>query len=77
MWSIKEAELFSRFTGSAFQNLIKIYCEIKRGCSEYYSKYPNYNRLDDKALKYNSIETSEIKFDEKIQFILKNKQVQL
>ena len=66
--SIKEAELILKdLQVVLFQNFNKnLNCEIKRGCSEYYSKYPNYNRLDDKALKYNSNwETSEIKFDEK------------
>ena len=27
-------------------------CKIKRGCSEYYPKFPNYNKLDKNAMIY-------------------------
>ena len=41
-------------------------CKIKRGCSEYYVKYPDYNRIDDEAMKYNEKwEEYEKEFDEK------------
>ena len=66
--SIEESELILKNLESVLQknfnkNLI---CKIKRGCSEYYEKYPDYNRLDEKALNYNSNwESYEKKFDEK------------
>ncbi len=44
----------------------KLNCKIKRGCSEYAMKYPEYNRLDDSAMKYNSNwKTTEENFDKK------------
>lgn len=66
--SIQEAELILKnleliLKKNFNKNLV---CKIKRGCSEYYDKYPDYNRLDDKALKYNSSWKSyEKKFDKK------------
>ncbi len=41
-------------------------CKIKRGCSEYYVKYPDYNRIDNEAMKYDEKwKGYEKKFDEK------------
>ena len=66
--SIQEAELILQDLELILQNNLKkkLICKIKRGCSEYYDKYPDYNRLDNKALKYNSDwQNYEKKFDEK------------
>ena len=46
----------------------KLNCKIKRGCSEYAIKYPEYNRLDESAMKYNADwKITEDDFDKKIQ----------
>ena len=66
--SIKESELIIKNLELVLQNNLKknLICKIKRGCSEYYDKYPDYNRLDNEALKYNSNwQDYEKKFDEK------------
>ena len=66
--SIQESEFILRDIELVLKNNFKkkLICKIKRGCSEYYDKYPDYNRLDDKALKYNSEWINyEKKFDEK------------
>ena len=75
--SIKEAEsILKDLQVVLIQNFNKnLKCQIKRGCSEYYSKYPNYNRLDNEALKYNlNWESFETKFDEKNPDLIFNKQ---
>ena len=66
--SIQESELILKNLELILLNNFnkKLICKIKRGCSEYYEKYPDYNRLDNKALKYNSDwQSLEKKFDEK------------
>ena len=66
--SIQESELILKDLELVLQNNFNknLICKIKRGCSEYYDKYPDYNRFDDKALKYNSEwQVYEKKFDEK------------
>ena len=66
--SIQESELILKNLELILLNNFnkKLICKIKRGCSEYYEKYPDYNRLDSKALKYNSDwQSLEKKFDEK------------
>ena len=66
--SIQESELILKDLELVLQNNLNknLICKIKRGCSEYYDKYPDYNRFDDKALKYNSDwQSYENKFDEK------------
>ena len=50
-------------------------CKIKRGCSEYYVKYPDYNRIDKEAMRYNEKwEKYEKEFDEKNPDLIFDKQ---
>ena len=66
--SIKESEEISKeINATLIKNFNKnLKCKIKRGCSEYYIKYPDYNKLDNTAMKYNSDwKDYEKEFDEK------------
>ena len=66
--SINEAEeILKEINSVLIKNFNKnLKSKIKRGCSEYYVKFPNYNKLDDTALKYNSDWNDyETEFDEK------------
>ena len=74
--SIEESEFILKDIELLLKNNFKkkLICKIKRGCSEYYDKYPDYNRLDDKALEYNLDWISyEKKFDEKNPDLIFNK----
>ena len=65
--SIQESKLILKDLEIILQNNLNknFLCEIKRGCSEYYDKYPDYNRFDNKAQKYDTNWLSyEKKFDE-------------
>ncbi len=66
--SIDEAELiFKELKIILYNNLNKNFnLKIKRGCSEYYDKFPSYNDLTENALKYDSKwESYEKEFDKK------------
>jgi len=66
--SIEEAKkIINEISEILEQNFNKeIKCNIKRGCSEYYEKYPHYNKLNDQAMNYNlNWEVYEKEFDEK------------
>ena len=68
--SINEAEeILKEINSVLIKNFNKnLKSKIKRGCSEYYVKFPTYNKLDDTALKYNSDWNDyETDFDEKNQ----------
>ena len=54
--SIKEAEIILKKLKIILSKNLKdeFNLKIKRGCSEYYEKYPSYNDLSKNALKYNS-----------------------
>jgi len=66
--SIDEAKLiFKELKIILYNNLNKNFnLKIKRGCSEYYDKFPSYNDLSENALKYDSKwESYEKEFDKK------------
>tara|TARA_Y100000591_G_scaffold323165_1_gene340518 strand:+ start:2695 stop:3966 length:1272 start_codon:yes stop_codon:yes gene_type:complete len=66
--SIREAEeILKEINVILIKNFNKnLKCKIKRGCSEYYFKFPSYNKLDNTAMSYNSNwKNYEIEFDEK------------
>ena len=54
--SISESEtILKKLSQILYKNFNKkLNCKIKRGCSEYAIKYPEYNRLDESAMKYNA-----------------------
>lgn len=54
----------------------KLNCKIKRGCSEYAIKYPEYNRLDESAMIYkNDWKNIENNFDKKNPDMIFNKKL--
>ena len=66
--SIKESENILGKLIKILQNNFNrnLNCKIKRGCSEYAIKFPEYNRLDDTAMKYDtSWKKIEEEFDKK------------
>ena len=66
--SISESEIIlKKLSQILYKNFNKkLNCKIKRGCSEYAIKYPEYNRLDESAMKYNSDwKITEENFDKK------------
>ena len=66
--SIDESEaILKQMSQILYKNFNKkLNCKIKRGCSEYAIKYPEYNRLDSNAMKYNSNwNNTEESFDKK------------
>jgi len=66
--SISESEaILKKLSQILYKNFNKkLNCKIKRGCSEYAIKYPEYNRLDESAMKYNSDwKITEENFDKK------------
>ena len=54
--SINESEIIlKQLSQVLYKNFNKkLNCKIKRGCSEYAIEYPEYNRLDGSAMKYNT-----------------------
>ena len=54
--SISESEIILKELSKVLQKNFnkELNCKIKRGCSEYAVKYPDYNRLDSDAMKYNT-----------------------
>ena len=66
--SINESnQILEELKGILKKNFNKdLNCKIKRGCSEYYVKYPDYNLLDNKAMEYDEKwKEFEKEFDEK------------
>ena len=69
--SLKEANEIAKGLDNLIKRTIgsKLYTEVKRGCSEYYSSFPEYkkiNSLDGRSMSYNdSWRVIEKKFDRK------------
>ena len=66
--SIQETEIIlNKVKKILYKNFNKeLNCKIKRGCSEYYPKFPNYNKLDKNAMIYDEKnKEQETNFDEK------------
>ena len=76
--SINECEIILQDLSEVlFKNFNKkLNCKIKRGCSEYTAKYPEYNRLDESAMIYkNDWKNIENNFDKKNPDMIFNKKL--
>ena len=66
--SIRETEIILNQVKKILHNNFnkELNCKIKRGCSEYYPKFPTYNKLDESAMSYDEKNKEQEKiFDEK------------
>jgi len=74
--SIRETEIILNQVKKILHNNFnkELNCKIKRGCSEYYPKFPTYNKLDESAMLYDEKNKEQEKiFDEKNPDLIFNK----